>query len=152
MRSDAVKRIDKAPHRSLFRAMGYTDEELSRPLVGIANPASEVIPGHVHLDLISEAVKAGVRMGGERRSNGVIGVCDGIAMGHEGMKYSLASESLSPTRSNLWLWRMPLTLVLIPNCDKIVPGCSWLRPVNLPTVVVSGGPMMPERSTALAST
>jgi dihydroxy-acid dehydratase len=146
VRSDAVKKgIDKAPHRSLFRAMGYTDEELSRPLVGIANPASEVIPGHVHLDLISEAVKAGVRMGGGTPIEfGVIGVCDGIAMGHEGMKYSLASRELvADSVESMAMAHAFDALVLIPNCDKIVPGMLMAAArVNLPTVVVSGGPMM----------
>lgn len=146
MRSDAVKKgIEKAPHRSLFRAMGYTDEELSRPLVGIANPASEVIPGHAHLDLITEAVKAGVRMsGGTPIEFGVIGVCDGIAMGHEGMKYSLASRELvADSVESMAMAHAFDALVLIPNCDKIVPGMLMAAArVNIPAVVVSGGPMM----------
>ena len=96
MKSDLVlKGVERAPHRSLFKAMGYTDEELSRPLIAIANSANEIIPGHIHLDTIVEAVKAGIRMaGGTPIEFGVIGVCDGIAMGHEGMKYSLASREL----------------------------------------------------------
>src|SRR3990172_8528155 len=96
MRSDSVKKgYERAPHRSLFKACGLTDEELSRPLVGIANSSNEIIPGHVHLDKITEAVKAGIRMaGGTPIEFGVIGVCDGIAMNHEGMKYSLASREL----------------------------------------------------------
>lgn len=146
MRSDAVKKgIEKAPHRSLFRAIGYTDEELSRPLVGIANAASEVIPGHVHLDRISEAVKAGVRMGGGTPIEfGVIGVCDGIAMGHEGMKYSLASRELvADSVESMAMAHAFDALVLIPNCDKIVPGMLMAAArVNIPTVVMSGGPMM----------
>ena len=146
MRSDAVKKgLEKAPHRSLFRAIGYTDEELSRPLVGIANAASEVIPGHVHLDRISEAVKAGVRMGGGTPIEfGVIGVCDGIAMGHEGMKYSLASRELvADSVESMAMAHAFDALVLIPNCDKIVPGMLMAAArVNIPTVVVSGGPMM----------
>ncbi len=95
MRSDVVKKgLERAPHRSLFKAMGYTDEEMRRPLIGIANSWNEIIPGHMHLDKITEAVKAGVRMaGGTPIEFGVIGVCDGIAMGHEGMKYSLARAS-----------------------------------------------------------
>jgi dihydroxy-acid dehydratase len=146
VRSDAVKKgIEKAPHRSLFRAIGYTDEELSRPLVGIANAASEVIPGHVHLDRISEAVKAGVRMGGGTPIEfGVIGVCDGIAMGHEGMKYSLASRELvADSVESMAMAHAFDALVLIPNCDKIVPGMLMAAArVNIPTVVMSGGPMM----------
>jgi len=146
MRSDAVKKgIEKAPHRSLFRAMGYTDEELSRPLVGIANAASEVIPGHTHLDLVSEAVKAGVRMGGGTPIEfGVIGVCDGIAMGHEGMKYSLASRELvADSVESMAMAHAFDALVLVPNCDKIVPGMLMAAArVNIPAVVVSGGPMM----------
>ena len=96
MKSDAVRKgIDRAPHRSLFKAMGYTDHELGRPLVGIANSANEIIPGHIHLDKLVEAVKAGVYMaGGVPIEFGGIGVCDGIAMNHEGMKYSLASREL----------------------------------------------------------
>jgi len=95
-RSDLMlKGVKKAPHRSLFKAMGYTDEELKRPIVGVANAANEIIPGHIHLDQITEAVKAGVRMaGGTPIEFSVIGVCDGIAMHHEGMKYSLMSREV----------------------------------------------------------
>ena len=96
MKSDLVKKgVERAPHRSLFKAMGYTDAEIQRPLIGIANSANAIIPGHIHLDKIVEAVKAGVYMaGGTPIEFGVIGVCDGIAMNHEGMKYSLASREL----------------------------------------------------------
>lgn len=147
MRSDSVKKgIERAPHRSLFKAMGYTDEELSRPLVGVANAANEIIPGHIHLDKIADAVKAGIRMaGGTPIEFGVIGVCDGIAMGHEGMKYSLASrELIADSIEAMAMAHSFDALVLIPNCDKIVPGMLMAAArLNIPTVVVSGGPMMP---------
>ena len=96
MRSDLMKKgLERAPHRSLFKAMGYTDEEISRPLIGVVNSANEIVPGHINLDLITQSVKAGVRMaGGTPMEFPVIGVCDGIAMGHAGMKYSLASREL----------------------------------------------------------
>ena len=96
MRSDAMKKgLERAPHRSLFKAMGYTDEELARPLIGVANSANEVIPGHIHLHRVTQAVKDGIRMaGGTPLEFGTIGICDGIAMGHEGMKYSLGSREL----------------------------------------------------------
>ncbi|PKN06457.1 MAG: dihydroxy-acid dehydratase, partial [Deltaproteobacteria bacterium HGW-Deltaproteobacteria-7] len=96
MRSDLMKKgLERAPHRSLFKAMGYTDEEIARPLIGVVNSANEIIPGHIHLDLITQDVKAGIRMaGGTPVEFPVIGVCDGIAMNHAGMKYSLASREL----------------------------------------------------------
>jgi dihydroxy-acid dehydratase len=146
MRSDAMKKgIEKSPHRSLFKAMGYTDEEISRPLVGIVNSANEIIPGHIHLDQIAKAVKAGVRMsGGTPMEFSTIGVCDGIAMNHEGMKYSLASRELIADSVEVMARAHPFdALVLIPNCDKIVPGMlmAMLR-VNIPAIVISGGPML----------
>lgn len=146
MRSDAVKRgIERAPHRALFNAMGYTREELVRPLIGVANSANEIIPGHIHLDKITEAVKAGVRMaGGTPIEFGVIGICDGIAMGHEGMKYSLASrELIADSIESMAMAHMFDGLVLVTNCDKIIPGMLMAAArVNIPTVVISGGPMM----------
>ncbi|HPQ46732.1 MAG TPA: dihydroxy-acid dehydratase, partial [Clostridia bacterium] len=146
MRSDIVtKGIERAPHRSLFKAMGYTDEELSRPLIGIANSKSEIVPGHIHLDRISEAVKAGIRMaGGTPIEFGAIGICDGIAMGHEGMKYSLASRELIADSCEAMGKAHPFDgMVFIPNCDKIVPGMlmAMVR-VNVPSVVISGGAML----------
>lgn len=146
MRSDIVKKgIEKAPHRALFKAMGYTDEELSRPLIGIANSKSEIIPGHIHLDTICEAVKAGIRMaGGTPVEFGAIGVCDGIAMGHVGMKYSLATrELIADSCEAMALAHNFDGMVYIPNCDKIVPGMlmAAIR-VNVPSVVISGGPMI----------
>ncbi len=125
MRSDAMKKgLEKSPHRSLFKAMGYTDEEIARPLVGIANSANVIIPGHIHLDRICQAVKDGVRMaGGTPIEFATIGVCDGIAMNHEGMKYSLAIRELIADSVEVMGRAYPFdALVLIPNCDKIIPG------------------------------
>ncbi|MBU1208585.1 MAG: dihydroxy-acid dehydratase [Proteobacteria bacterium] len=146
MRSDLMKKgLEKAPHRSLFKAMGFTDEEIRRPMVGIANSANEIIPGHIHLDKIVEAVKAGVRMaGGTPIEFCTIGVCDGIAMNHEGMKYSLASRELIADSVEVMATAHPFdALVLVPNCDKIVPGMlmAAMR-LNLPSLVISGGPML----------
>ncbi|HHV95829.1 MAG TPA: dihydroxy-acid dehydratase [Clostridiaceae bacterium] len=146
MRSDIVKKgIEKAPHRSLFKAMGYTDEEIKRPLIGIANSKSEIIPGHIHLDKIAEAVKAGIRMaGGTPVEFGVIGVCDGIAMGHLGMKYSLATrELIADSCEAMALAHSFDGMVFIPNCDKIVPGMLMAAArINIPSIVISGGPML----------
>ncbi|MGM9973317.1 MAG: dihydroxy-acid dehydratase [Clostridiaceae bacterium] len=140
-----TKGVEKAPMRSLFYAMGYTKEELDRPLVGVVSAYSDIVPGHMHLDKITEAVKAGVRMaGGTPIMVPSIGVCDGIAMGHEGMKYSLASrELIADSVETMAMAHCFDALVLVPNCDKIVPGMVMgaLR-LNLPTVVCSGGPMM----------
>lgn len=149
MRSDAVKKgLEKAPHRSLFKAMGYTDEELARPLVGVVNSKNEVVPGHIHLDTIAEAVKAGVRMaGGTPIEFPAIGVCDGIAMNHAGMKYSLASREIIADSVEIMTQAHAFDgLVLIPNCDKIIPGMLMgAARLNIPTIVVSGGPMMTGR-------
>jgi len=146
MRSDAVKRgIEKAPHRSLFKAMGYTDEELNRPLIGVINSKSEIIPGHIHLDKIAEAVKAGIRIaGGTPIEFGAIGVCDGIAMGHLGMKYSLPTrELIADSCEAMGLAHSFDGLVFIPNCDKIVPGMLMAAArINVPSIVISGGPML----------
>ena len=149
MRSDAMKKgLEKSPHRSLFKAMGYTDEEIARPLIGIANSANEIIPGHIHLDRICQAVKDGVRMaGGTPIAFSTIGVCDGIAMNHEGMKYSLASRELIADSVEVMARAHPFdALVLIPNCDKIIPGMlmAMLR-LNIPAIMVSGGPMLTGR-------
>ena len=145
--SDRVLKGDAcAPQRSLFYALGLTEEELNRPLIGVVSAYSEIVPGHLHLDKISEAVKAGIRMaGGTPIMVPSIGVCDGIAMGHIGMKYSLASRELIAdsveTMANAHGFD---GLILVPNCDKIVPGMLMgaLR-VNLPAVVMSGGAMLP---------
>lgn len=146
MRSDAVKKgLEKAPHRSLFKAMGYTDEELARPFIGVVNSKNEVVPGHIHLDTIAEAVKAGIRMaGGTPIEFPTIGVCDGIAMNHAGMKYSLASREIIADSVEIMTQAHAFDgLVLIPNCDKIIPGMLMAAArLNIPTIVVSGGPML----------
>ena len=147
MKSDNAKKgLARAPHRSLFYAMGYTDEELERPLVGVCCAKNEIIPGHIELDRIAEAVKAGVRMaGGTPVEFPAIGVCDGIAMGHEGMKYSLVTRELIADSIECMAKAHQFdALVMIPNCDKIVPGMLMAAArLDLPTVFVSGGPMMP---------
>jgi dihydroxy-acid dehydratase len=149
MKSDSVKDgIGRAPHRALFKAMGYTDTEIRRPLVGIANSANAIIPGHIHLDKIVEAVKAGIYMaGGTPVEFGTIGVCDGIAMNHVGMKYSLGSRELIADSIEVMATAHALdALVLVPNCDKIVPGMLMAAArLDLPTIVVSGGPMLAGR-------
>lgn len=146
MRSDNVKKgAERAPNRSLFYAMGYTKEELDRPLIGVVSAHSEIVPGHFHLDKIADAVKAGVRMaGGTPILIPAIGVCDGIAMGHIGMKYSLASrELIADSVETMTMAHQLDGLVLIPNCDKIVPGMVMAAVrMNVPTVVCSGGPML----------
>ncbi|MCR4580799.1 MAG: dihydroxy-acid dehydratase [Treponema sp.] len=147
MKSDNAKKgTARAPHRSLFYAMGYTDEELDRPLVGVCCAKNEIIPGHIELDRIAEAVKAGIRMaGGTPIEFPAIGVCDGIAMGHEGMKYSLVTrELIADSVECVTKAHQFDALVMIPNCDKIVPGMLLAAArLDLPTVFVSGGPMMP---------
>lgn len=146
LRSHAVTRgVERAPNRSLFYAMGYTEEELSRPLIGVVSAHSEIVPGHIHLDKIAEAVKAGVRMaGGTPILIPAIGVCDGIAMGHIGMKYSLASrELIADSVETMAMAHCLDGLVLIPNCDKIVPGMLMAAArLDIPAVVCSGGPML----------
>ena len=146
MYSDIVKKgVEKTPHRSLFKASGLTDEEISRPLIGVVSSKNEIIPGHVHLDKIAEAVKAGVRIaGGTPLEFPAIGVCDGIAMGHVGMKYSLASrELIADSIESMALAHGFDALVLIPNCDKIVPGMLIAASrLNIPSIICSGGPML----------
>jgi dihydroxy-acid dehydratase len=146
MRSDRMKKgLERAPHRSLFKALGLTDEEIKRPMIGIANSANEVIPGHLHLHQLSDAVKSGVRMaGGTPLEFFTIGVCDGIIMGHEGMKYSLGSRELIADSIESMAMAYPFDgLVLIPNCDKIIPGMMMAAArLNIPTILVSGGPML----------
>ena len=147
MRSDVVKKgPQRAPHRSLFKAAGLTEEEIERPLIGVVTSQNDIIPGHVHLDQIVEGVKKGVLMsGGPPLVFPTIGVCDGIAMGHEGMKYSLVTRELIADTIECMVKAHGFdALVLIPNCDKIVPGMMMaaLR-LNIPAVIVSGGPMLP---------
>ncbi|WP_434631579.1 dihydroxy-acid dehydratase [Thermoanaerobacterium thermosaccharolyticum] len=146
MLSDSVKKgVEKAPHRSLLYALGLTDEEINRPIIGIANSKNDIIPGHINLDKIADAVKAGVRLaGGTPIEFSTIGVCDGIAMNHKGMKYSLASrELIADSVETMAMAHGFDGLVLIPNCDKIVPGMLMAAArLNIPTVVISGGPML----------
>ncbi len=146
MRSDRMKKgLERTPHRSLFKALGLTDEEIKRPMIGIANSANEVIPGHLHLHQISEAVKAGIRMaGGTPLEFFTVGICDGIIMGHEGMKYSLSSRELIADSIESMAMAYPFDgLVLIPNCDKIVPGMMMAAArLDIPAIIVSGGPML----------
>jgi dihydroxy-acid dehydratase len=147
MNSDAVKKgIDRAPHRSLFKALGLTDREMEKPLVGVVNSFNELVPGHIHLRQLTDAVKAGVREnGGTPLEFPTIGVCDGIAMGHEGMRFSLASRELIADSIEIMARAHRLdALVFITSCDKIVPGMlmAALR-LNLPSIIVSGGPMLP---------
>ncbi|MBC7246487.1 MAG: dihydroxy-acid dehydratase [Actinobacteria bacterium] len=148
-RSKAVKTgTSRAPHRTLLKADGFIDREIEQPWVGIACAVNEVVPGHVHLQQVAEAVKAGVRMGGGTPMQfGVIGICDGIAMGHAGMRYSLPSREVIADSIELMVQAHAFdALVMIPNCDKIVPGMLMAAArLNLPTVVVSGGPMLAGR-------
>ena len=149
MRSDAVKTgVQQAPHRSLFHALGLTEEEMKRPLIGIVNSYNEVVPGHMNLDKITEAVKLGVAMaGGVPREFPAIAVCDGIAMGHQGMKYSLVTRDLIADSTECMAMAHQFdALVMIPNCDKNVPGLLMAAArLNIPTIFVSGGPMMAGR-------
>ena len=146
MRSDSMKKgEEKAPHRSLMKALGWTDREIAMPIIGIVSGFNEIIPGHKELNRIVEAVKAGVReAGGNPVSFPVIGVCDGIAMGHTGMKYSLCSRELIRDSIEVMATAHPFdALVFIPNCDKIVPGMLMAAgKMNLPSIFVSGGPML----------
>ena len=145
MRSDAMKKgMERAPQRSLLKALGLTEAEIGRPLVGVVSAQSELVPGHLHLGSLAEAAKAGVRSaGGTPLAFPSIGVCDGIAMGHEGMRYSLATRELVADSLECMARAHALdALVLIPNCDKIVPGMLMAAArLDLPTVLVSGGPM-----------
>ena len=149
MRSDLAKRgFERAPHRSLFYATGLTPEELARSLIGVVNSYNDIVPGHVHLDKVSAAVKAGVWMaGGTPLEFNTIGVCDGIAMGHPGMRYSLPSRELIADSVEVMASAHRFDgLVLIPNCDKIVPGMLMAAArINIPAIFVSGGPMMAGR-------
>ncbi|MBN2204024.1 MAG: dihydroxy-acid dehydratase [Thermoleophilia bacterium] len=149
MRSDEVKRgVERAPHRSLLRSLGVTDAEMERPFIGVANAFSEVVPGHLHLRQVVDAVKAGVRMaGGTPFEFGVIGICDGIAMNHQGMLYSLPSRELvADSVEAMALGHAFDALVLVPCCDKIVPGMLMAAArLDIPAVMVGGGPMLAGR-------
>jgi dihydroxy-acid dehydratase len=147
MRSDITKLgRERAPHRALFKATGLTDEEIARPFIGVVNSWNEFIPGHIHLDKLAQAVKAGIRSaGGVPFEFQTIGVCDGVAMGHRGMRYSLPSRELIEDSIEIMAEAHQLDgLVMIPSCDKIVPGHLMAAGrLNLPTIVLTGGPMMP---------
>ncbi|MEW6659998.1 MAG: dihydroxy-acid dehydratase [Thermodesulfobacteriota bacterium] len=149
MRSNLMKQgLEKYPHRSLFKAMGLTDREIDQPIIGVANSFNEFIPGHIHLDKITQAAKAGVRLaGGTPLEFGVIGVCDGLAMHHQGMKYSLPSREIIADSVEIMATAHPVDgLVLVANCDKIIPGMlmAALR-LNIPAILISGGPMLAGR-------
>ena len=149
MRSNCVKKgVERAPHRSLFKAMGYTDEEISRPLIGVVNARADRTRTY-RADTIAEAVKAGIRAaGGTPFEFPSIGVCDGIAMGHAGMHYSLASrELIADSIESMVMAHGFDGIVLIPNCDKIVPGMLMAAArINIPAIVISGGPMLAGRA------
>ncbi|MGP8320025.1 MAG: dihydroxy-acid dehydratase [Methanosarcinaceae archaeon] len=147
MRSDNIKKgVERAPHRSLLKATGVTDSEMGKPFIAVVNSWNEIIPGHVHLDKLAEAVKAGIRnAGGVPFEFNTIGVCDGIAMGHEGMKYSLPSREVIEDTIEIMVQAHQFDgMVLIPTCDKIVPGHLMAAGrLDIPTIVVTGGPMLP---------
>ncbi|MFI5332371.1 MAG: dihydroxy-acid dehydratase, partial [Desulfobaccales bacterium] len=149
MRSNLMKLgLEKYPHRSLFKAMGLTDREIDQPIIGVANSFNEFIPGHIHLNQVTQAAKTGVRLaGGTPLEFGVIGVCDGLAMHHQGMKYSLPSRELIADSIEIMATAHPVDgLVLVANCDKIIPGMlmAALR-LNIPAILISGGPMLAGR-------
>ena len=149
MRSDKMKKgVSRLPHRSIFKSLGFTDKEIRRPIIGVVNSFNELIPGHINLKSITQAVKAGIMMaGGTPQEFCTIGVCDGVAMNHVGMKYSLATREIIADSIEAVAMAHPFDgLVLVPCCDKIVPGMimAALR-LNIPALVVSGGPMMAGR-------
>ena len=146
MNSDQIKSgANRTPHRSLMKALGLTDEEIKRPIIGVVNSQNEIVPGHIHLDNIARAVKDGIRIaGGTPIEVPAIAVCDGIAMGHEGMKYSLVSREIIADSVEIMAKAHQFdALVLIPNCDKVVPGMLMAAArLNIPAILVSGGPML----------
>jgi len=147
MRSDTIKKgLQRAPHRSLLRACGVTDEEMKKPFIGVANSFTDIVPGHIHLNQIAEAVKLGIsQAGGVPFEFSTMAICDGIAMNHEGMRYSLASrEIVADTVESMAQAHQFDALVLIPTCDKIVPGMLMAAArLDIPSIVVTGGPMLP---------
>ena len=147
MRSDAIKKgLQKAPHRSLLRACGVTDEEMNKPFIGVANSFTSIVPGHIHLNEVADAVKQGIsEAGGVPFEFNTMAICDGISMGHEGMKYSLASrEIIADTVESMAQAHQMDALVLIPTCDKVVPGMLMAAArLDIPSIVVTGGPMKP---------
>lgn len=146
MRSDSAKKgIERTPHRSLLKAMGIIDEEIGRPFIGIVSSENEIIPGHIHLGKIVEAIKAGVIMsGGVPFVFSTIGICDGIAMDHKGMKFSLPSRELIADSIEIVANGFPFDgLIFVSNCDKITPGMLMaMGRLNIPSILVSGGPML----------
>ncbi|MBA7654950.1 Dihydroxy-acid dehydratase [subsurface metagenome] len=146
MRSDIMKKgYEKAPHRSLMKAMGLKDEDIAKPIIGIANAANEIVPGHIHLDKLAKEIKKGIReAGGTPIEFGIIGICDGIAMNHPGMKYSLASRELIADSVESMAIAHPFDgLALLTNCDKITPGMLMAAArLNIPAIIISGGPML----------
>lgn len=147
MKSDNIKKgLQRAPHRSLLRACGVTDDEMERPFIGVANSFTDIVPGHIHLNQVSKAVKLGIsEAGGVPFEFNTMAICDGIAMNHEGMRYSLASrEIIADTVESMAQAHQLDALVLIPTCDKIVPGMLMaVARVDIPSIVVTGGPMLP---------
>ena len=147
MRSDTIKKgLQRAPHRSLLRACGVTEEEMDKPFIGVANSFTDIVPGHIHLNKIAEAVKIGIsQAGGVPFEFSTMAICDGIAMNHEGMRYSLASrEIVADTVESMAMAHQFDALVLIPTCDKIVPGMLMAAArLDIPSIVVTGGPMLP---------
>ena len=149
MRSDTIKKgITRTPNRALLKAVGVTDQDMDKPFIGVANAWNEIVPGHKHLRELAEKIKQGIReAGGVPFEFGVIGICDGIAMGHEGMFYSLPSREIVADSIELMVQAHRFDgIVMLGTCDKIVPGMlmASLR-MNIPTIVVTGGPMMPGR-------
>ncbi len=147
MRSDTIKKgLHRAPHRSLLRACGVTDEDMDKPFIGVANSFTDIVPGHVHLNSLAQAVKMGIKnAGGIAFEFNTMAICDGIAMNHEGMRYSLASrEIVADTVESMAMAHQFDGLVLIPTCDKIVPGMLMAAArLDIPSIVVTGGPMLP---------
>lgn len=149
MRSDLMKEgIERIPHRAIFKALGFTDEEIKRPIIGVVNSYNELTPGHMHLNSIVDSVKAGIRIaGGTPQEFSTIGICDGVAMNHIGMHYSLPSRELIADSVEAVCMAHPFDgIVLIPNCDKIVPGMLMAAVrLNIPAIIISGGPMLTGR-------
>ncbi|MCK5197678.1 MAG: dihydroxy-acid dehydratase, partial [Spirochaetales bacterium] len=146
MRSDRMKKgVERAPHRSLLKALGLTETEIGQPIIGVASSANEIIPGHMHLKSIEDAVKAGIRMaGGTPMAFSTIGICDGLAMDHEGMYYSLPSRDVIADSVEIVGTGTPFDgMVFISNCDKITSGMLMaMGRLNIPSILISGGPMM----------
>jgi dihydroxy-acid dehydratase len=147
MRSDTIKKgIERAPHRSLLRACGLTDSEMEKPFIGVANSFTDIVPGHIHLKKVAESVKLGIsNAGGVPFEFNTMAICDGLAMNHDGMRYSLASrEIVADTVESMAQAHSLDGLVLLPTCDKVVPGMLMAAArLDIPSIVVTGGPMLP---------